>query len=126
MLNIKNHEQEIELLIQRYYEMRWKRICLWREARTSFRLKYFTTQLVSQDDRWWEEFSNFENQNPFRIESIQVDGQEAEVVVIHPDMNGARMGRVCYLRHTEQGWRIARNRVWCGNLPVKSRKFAQR
>lgn len=103
--------EEIELLIRRYYEMRSRRIGMWRKARTSFRLKYFTAELISVDQRGWEEFMDFESQNSWRIEKVQVDGQEAEVVVTQPSMGAGEIGWIYYLRNTEYGWRIARRKV---------------
>jgi len=111
MLNIVNQSQDIELLIHRYYEARWKRICMWREARASFRLKYFTTELISADQKGWEEFMDFEMQNPFRIEKVQVDEQDAEVVVMQPSRGTGGITWIYYLRNTENGWRIARRKV---------------
>jgi hypothetical protein len=111
MLDIVNKSQEIELLIRRHYEMRWERICMWREARASFRLKYFTAELISVDQKEWEEFVDFESQNPFRVEKVQVDGQDAEVVVMQPSRGTGGITWIYYLRNTEHGWRIVRRKV---------------
>ncbi len=111
MLNIVNKSQEIELLIHRDYEIRRERICMWRKARESFRLKYFTAELASMDQTRWEELVGFESQNPFRVEKVQIDGQDAEVVVMQPCMGTGEIAWIYSLRDTEYGWKIAKRRV---------------
>lgn len=84
---------------------------MWRKASASFRLKYFTAELISVDERGWEKFMDFGNQNPWRIEKVQVDGRDAEVVVTEPVLGAGEMGWIYYLRSTEDGWRIARRKA---------------
>ena len=99
--------KEIEWLIQRLFDARMNRIHVWRNARATYRSRYFTPELISSDQKGWEEYLGFESRNPLLIDRVQIDGHRAEVVVKQPSMLVGETVWLYHLSKTAEGWKIS-------------------